>query len=161
ARLQLPGVEQIVRLRPRDKEDELEAVEAIIPPYSRMIGHTPESLSLRQRYQVNLLALNRGGRSVDGRLRQIHFRLGDIVILQGRHSQLHDTLAELGCLSLTERHLAIGRPRARVWPLLILVAVMVVSALRLLPVEMAFFIAAGAVVLCGQITQREAYDAID
>jgi len=91
----------------------------------------------------------------------MRFQFGDIVVLQGQRSQLQDALTELGCLPLAERHLAVGRPRARIWPLLILAAAVLISVMRVLPVEEAFFIAAGAAVLCGQITPREAYDAID
>jgi di/tricarboxylate transporter len=160
-RLELLGAERIAQSRPRSKEDDVEAVEAVISAHSPIIGQTLESLHLRRNYEVNLLAISRVGQFVSDRLREVRFQFGDVVVLQGRHSQLQDALTEFGCLPLAERHLAVAQPRARTWPLLILAAAVVVSATRLLPLEVAFFMAAGAVVLCGQITPREAYSAID
>ena len=46
-------------LKPRDKDDVLETVEAVIAPDSLLIGNTPQDLRLRQNYEVNLLALSR------------------------------------------------------------------------------------------------------
>ncbi len=161
ARLELLGAAEIAASRPRGRNDELEAVEAIVSADSPLIDQTLEGLRLRQRYEVNVLAVSRGGRPVAGRLRSNRFRLGDVIVLQGRSQQLADALAQLGCLPLAERNLAIGRPRFRLLPLVILAAAMTLTVAGVLPVEAAFFIAAVATVLSGQITPREAYAAIE
>ena len=59
AKLKLLGAEEIAALKPRDKDDVLETVEAVIAPDSLLIGNTPQDLHLRQNYEVNLLALSR------------------------------------------------------------------------------------------------------
>jgi di/tricarboxylate transporter len=110
---------------------------------------------------VNVLAISRSGRRVQTRLRQTRFRLGDIIVLQGRRSLLTETLTRLGCLPLAERHLTIGRPRARYWPVIILFAAMALVSIGVLRVEVAFFVAATAIVLFGMLTPREAYEAIE
>ena len=84
-----------------------------------------------------------------------------MIVLQGRSQQLADALSQLGCLPLAERNLAIGRRRFRLLPLFILAAAMALTVAGVLPVEAAFFIAAVATVLSGQITPREAYAAIE
>ncbi len=161
AGLALLGSAEMVAIKGRDKDDEMEAVEAVVLADSPLIERTPEMLRMRQRYEVNLLAASRGGRRMAARLRQTKFRLGDIVVLQGRRAQLAETLARIGCLPLAERNLTIARPRGRVLPVLILACAMVLVALRVLDVEVAFFAAATLVVLSGSLTPREAYDAID
>ena len=113
ARLELLGAAEAAERKPRDRNDELEAVEAVVSADSPLVGRTPEELRLRQRYEVNLLALSRGGARLTTRLRQNRFRAGDVVVLQGRRNRLAETLARLGCLPLAERNLAIGRPRPR------------------------------------------------
>ena len=92
--------------------------EAVIAPDSLLIGRTPQDLHLRQNYEVNLLALSRAGQQTTTRLRHSRFEPGDIVVLQGRQSQLARALTELRLLPLAERNLAIGRPRWRYLPLL-------------------------------------------
>jgi di/tricarboxylate transporter len=133
----------------------------VIAPDSRLIGRTPRDLHLRQSYEVNLLALSRAGQQTTTRLHHSRFEAGDIVVLQGRQSQLARAETELRLLPLAERSLAIGRPRLRYLPLLVLSAAMIAIATGAVQVEVGFFVAATLIVLLRQITPREAYDAVD
>jgi di/tricarboxylate transporter len=160
-RLELLGAADVARQAPRDRNDELEAVEAVVMPGSPLAGQSPEQLRLRQRYEVNLLALSRAGGRVTARLRQTRFRPRDIVVLQGRRSRIAETLAALGVRPLAERTLAIARPRPRLAPLLVLAVVLGLIAAQLVTAELGFFIAAVAVVLLGVISPKEAYDAVE
>ena len=83
------------------------------------------------------------------------------MVLQGRQSQLARAETELRLLPLAERSLAIGRPRWRYLPLLVLLAAMIAIATGVVQVEVGFFVAATLIVLLRQITPREAYDAVD
>jgi len=161
ARLKLLGAEEIAALKPRDKDDVLETVEAVIAPDSRLIGNTPRDLHLRQNYEVNLLALSRSEERIATRLGSSRFAPSDVVVLQGRQTQLNRALTELGLLPLAERNLAIGRPRWRWLPLLILLAAMIAIALGAMPPEVGFFVAATVIVLLRLVTPREAYDAVE
>jgi di/tricarboxylate transporter len=143
------------------KDDKLEVGEAVVMAASPLIGRTPADLHLRQRYEVNLLAIGRGGQHLTSQLRNTRFRMGDTVVLQGRQAALSETLARLGCLPLAERYLAIGRSRPRFLAVGILAVVMALVAFGLVPAEVAFFGAAVLVVLCGVLTPKEAYDAVD
>ena len=82
-------------------------------------------------------------------------------MLQGRQSQLSRAQTELRLLPLAERNLAIGRPRWRYLPLLILLAAMIAIGNGAVQVEVGFFVAATLIVLLRQITPREAYDAVE
>jgi di/tricarboxylate transporter len=161
AHLQLLGAEELDKLHRHSKEDDLEAVEAVVAPDSLLIGRTTQGLQLRRTYQVNLLALSRSGRRSAEPLRQQRFAAGDIVVLQGHTSQLAEAMARLGLLPLAERNLTVGRPRWRYLPLAILAAALVLVAFKLLNVEVGFFLAATLIVLLRTIPVREAYDAID
>ena len=145
----------------QDKEEELETVEAVVMADSPMVGQTSFDLHLRRRFQTNLLSISRGVQRLTTRLARTRFQVGDVVLLQGRAKTLPEAMAQLGCLPLAERYLTMGRKRPRLLPLVILVAAMVLVALKLLPVEVAFFIAAVLVVLLRLLTPKEAYDAID
>ena len=161
ARLKLRGAEEIAALKPEDKDDVLETAEAVVAPDSLLIGNTPQDLHLRQNYEVNLLALSRADERATTRLLASRFAANDILVLQGRQRQLARALTELGLLPLAERNLAIGRPRWRWLPLLILLAAMLAIAVGVVEVEVGFFVAATLIVLLRLTTPREAYDAVE
>jgi len=161
AGLELLGAKDVAKLRPHSKEDDLEAVEAVILPDSLLVGRTAAGLHLRQNFEVNLLAISRGDSRDTTRLRHKNFESGDIIVLQGRTSQLADAMPRLGCVPLAERNLAIGRPRWRYLPLLVLGVAMAAVGMQLVQVEVGFFVAATLILLLRLITVREAYDAID
>ncbi|AMS43460.1 MULTISPECIES: SLC13 family permease [Aminobacter] len=137
------------------------AVEAIIGEHSTLIGGSAQRLALYDRFNVNLLAVSRKGERIQERLGAVILRLGDVVVLQGNPQTMPDILRELGCLPLAERPILLGSVRRGVVPLAILVAAMGATALGLLPVPLAFFTAAVAMVLFRVIPLREVYGAID
>jgi di/tricarboxylate transporter len=136
-------------------------VEAVIMAESPMIGTTGAELRLRSRYGVSLVAISRAGRRTTTRLAQTRFTSGDVVALQGAADGISETLASLGCLPLAERKLQLGRPRRLVVTTLILIGCVAASATEIMPPELAFTAGAVLTVLCGILTLREAYDAID
>jgi di/tricarboxylate transporter len=115
---------------------------------------------LRSRFEVNLLAAGGAGATPD-RLWQRTFAAGDVVVLHGRTNRLNEALQRLHLLPLAERNLAIGQRRSRYLPLLILGVALLAIGLRLVEVEVGFFVAATAVLLLRLISVREAYEAID
>jgi len=159
AGLELPGAAALPKTG--DKDDELEAAEAVITEGSLLIGQTLDTLALRQRFEVNLLALGRRGHRIRDQLRKTRFQIGDTVVIQGRQGALVDVLSQLGCLPLAERNLALGQQRPRLLPVGILAVAVAVIATHLVPAEVAFFIAAVLVVLFRVLSPKQAYDAID
>ena len=143
--LELVGAADAPLLLARDEE--LETVEAVVMAESPMLEQTSFDLHLRRRFEVNLLAFSRGAQRITTRLGRTRFQVGDVLVLQGHAKILPDTVAQLGCLPLAERYLTMGRNRPRLLPLVILCAGMALVTLKLLPVEVAFFIAAVLVVL--------------
>jgi di/tricarboxylate transporter len=161
AKLKMLGADEIAELKPRNKDDVLETTEAVVAPDSLLIHRTPQDLHLRQNYEINVLALSRSGQQTTTRLRQSRFESGDIVVLQGRQTQLARALTDLRLLPLAERNLSIGTPRWRYLPILILSVAMAAIAFGAVQVEVGFFIAATLIVLLRLITPREAYDAVE
>lgn len=147
----------------RDKGDsgEVIAIEAVIGESSPLIGWTAQRLALYDRFNVNLLAVSRRGERLDRRLGEIELRLGDVILLQGSATALPALLRELGCLPLAERSILLGHARRGLVPVVILALAMGATALGVLPVPVAFFAAAVAMVLFKVIPVREVYQAID
>jgi len=143
------------------KRENVGVVEAVVRSDSPLVGRSAAQLSLSQRFQIRVLAVSRSGERVAHRLRSLKFRPGDVVVLKGDLEQLPDTLAELRCLPLAGRDLRLGRGGQSYVPVAVLAAAMVLVAVDVVPVAIAFFGAAVVLLLCRALTLREAYEVID
>ena len=136
-------------------------VETVITPNSRMEGRTARSLRLHTRYGMNLLAVSRQGEPINERLGQLRFQVGDVLLLQGEHDAMPEAFSALGCLPLAERGLNLGKRSGMVTTPLIFAAAILTVVTGLLPPHIAFVTAALAIVLTGELSLRELYEAID
>jgi di/tricarboxylate transporter len=141
--------------------DDIRLMEAVITPDSPLPGKTAANLYLRRNFGVNLLAIARRGRRLERRLGQTQFIIGDILLLQGGDESLQTTLKTFKCLPLAERGLRIGQPRQVFLALGIFGAAMVLSALNLVPVQIAFITAAMIMVAVGLVPLGDIYESID
>lgn len=135
--------------------------EAIVMDNSKLIGKTAAGINMRSRYGVNLLAIARRNRKITKRLDQTTFKTGDVLLLQGRSHKLTDTINNIGCLPLAERGLRIGYEKRIIITLAIFGSAIFAVANSLLPVQIAFALAALLLVLTKVISFREVYDEID
>lgn len=141
--------------------DTVGVVEGVIGGDSPLVGANMIELDVRKRYDVNVLAISRSGERITQRLRSVRFQAGDVVVVQGRFDVLPDTLKDLGILPLAARDVGLGTGRRRWIPVLILAAAVIAVAFKVLPVAVAFFAAAVALLLTKSLTLREAYENIE
>ncbi|OLS03623.1 SLC13 family permease [Tissierella creatinophila] len=143
---------------------EMALVEVVLREDSFLIGRTALQLKLRNRFNVNLIAISRKGVSSIERLKSFRFKSGDILLMQVPVSILQDTYSKLGCLPLAERKIEIEGNKDKkkeVLPLLIFIISIAITTVGLLPVQIAFSLAAISLVLLKVITPREFYEAIE
>lgn len=167
-RLRLEGEERRERQEREDREDkdtsgdgEVGVIEAVINQGSQLEGQTAGRLGLQARFGVNLIAISRRGERLSRRLANTVLQAGDVVVLQGALDVLPEKLRELGCLPLAERELRLGSTRTTWLPIAILAVAMFATAMGWVPVAVAFFAAAGLVMVTGAISPREAYDHVE
>jgi di/tricarboxylate transporter len=141
--------------------EDIRVVEAVIEHGSPLVGESAKRLNLHGEHDVNLLAVSRSGYRLSQTLRSVRFRVGDIVMIQGGERTLPGALKTLGLLPLAEREVRLGDFRHVAAPVVILAAAMVSVAFHLVPVAIAFFAAAVAMVALGGLRMREAYAALD
>src|SRR3546814_11536341 len=80
-------------------------------PYTTLFrSRTAATLELRRHWEINLLALSRQGRPIDGRLRDVRLEAGDVLLLEGDEKDLNEAMGSLGFLPLANRKL-IFEPR--------------------------------------------------
>jgi di/tricarboxylate transporter len=143
------------------RSDDAAIVEAVVTHGSRVEGRSVEQMRFGPRYGVTLLGVSRHGRSYRGRLKSVKLRVGDVLLFQGQSHDLHDVLSRIGCLPLAERALTMGRRSKAYWALGLFAGAVAVAATGLLPITIAFAIAALGVVLAGVLSPRELYQGIE
>ncbi|WP_040070686.1 SLC13 family permease [Coxiella burnetii] len=143
------------------KSKEVGIVEAVVPPGSRVENRSAESIRLRARYRLNLLAIARQGNPFRERLREINFRAGDVVLLQGPVDVLEENVASLGFLPLLERGLDVGMKRMAFLPIIIFIFAIFLAGVQWVPVEVAFGGAVILLLLFRLLPTRLIYESID
>ncbi len=153
-----------------DKEDaekeksgtaDLNLGEAVVMAHSRIIGRTAAQLRLLERHGLNLIAVARQGRRLKGRVRDVRFENGDVLLLEGGDDNLLEQLPELGCLPLADRELKLGKPRKLLLSLLLFGGAVATILTGWLSAPVALVAAATLMILTGVIDLRSAYAGID
>jgi di/tricarboxylate transporter len=136
-------------------------VEALLMPGSTLIGRSVQELDVRRRFGVTVIAIYRRGHTLATRLGGLPLRVGDVLLLQGdaeSFAALADN-ADLWILQEVEH-----RPSRRRKGLLVVgifLLAVVVSSFELVPLPIAFLLAALGVVGTRLLTMEEAYALID
>jgi len=143
------------------RSDEIGLIEVVIPPSSFIEGRSAQTLRLRQRYSVALIAMARQGQPVNERLGNVIFKAGDVLLLQGESELLTEITATLGCLPLAERGLSFGRPKKAWLPITLFASAILATAFNFVPIHISFSIVVVVLILLRTITPREAYDSVD
>jgi di/tricarboxylate transporter len=73
---------------PEVQAEDLQLVEAILLPRSPLIGRTLKGARSRERYGLQVLAINRHGETIRRKISQIRLKVGDILLIQGSHSTI-------------------------------------------------------------------------
>ncbi|MDF1555213.1 MAG: SLC13 family permease [Deferrisomatales bacterium] len=141
--------------------EEVSVVEAVVGRQSPLFRRTARHLDLRRRYGINMLGVARAGRRLEGRLGDIPFQSGDVLLLQGAAGHMAETLRALGCLPLAGPDRRFSPPGRALPAIAIFGAAVVATATGFLPVPVAFVGAAAAMVVAGILTLQEAYESID
>lgn len=158
---------KLVANKQRENEDkaigseEISIVEAVVMADAAVSNQTATSLSMRNRFGVNLLAVSRQDKKIKKRLDQVKFKVGDVLLLQGNAEKIHESLQSMGCLPLADRGFSIGKPKRIVVALSIFAASIILIITDLLPVQISFTLAALVMVVTKTLNLKELYQKID
>lgn len=150
------------------KSNEFTLVEVVLREDSLLIGRTAVGVKLRNRYNVNLVAVSRRGELSVERLKTFRFKAGDILLLQAPASILQDIYHKLSCLPLAERsvNLSVGTNKKskkfnQYMPLGMFIVAIILTTAGVFPVQVSFAAVALLLVVFKLITPREFYEAIE
>ncbi len=144
----------------RLSSSDVELVEAVVPSDSPLVGNTLRRDNFKERTGLNVLALSKHGEVQLGKISRTKLSVGDTLLIQGHSRDVDRARDERDLLVLGEvQRRRVGRG-ARV-TIALLAAVLVVSALKIMPLSLAALGGALLLLLTGSIPFREAYKGID
>lgn len=141
--------------------EKITLMEGVVMADSPILGKTASGLRMRSRFGINLLAVARKDRKITRRIDHVIFQTGDVLLLQGRDHVITETLASIGCLPLAQRNLNLNYKTQIPLAVGIFVVSIGLVISNLLPVQIAFSMAAAAMVLTGVLPVKEFYASID
>ncbi len=68
--------------------DDIRLVEGLVMSRSHWIGRSLTDLKLRERYGLQVLAINRHGETIRSKISQVVFQIGDVLLIQGNISSI-------------------------------------------------------------------------
>lgn len=142
-----------------DWRDGAGVVEAVLTPGSDWLGRSFDETGVGRRYGVGLLALGRSTQAI-ARLRRTKLRAGDVLVLQGPREALPAAAAALGCLTLAERRLRLGRKRQGALPMAAMAGAAALAAYGVLPLSLALLAGVLALLVLRALAPEDAYAAI-
>lgn len=146
------------------KAENVGLVEVVLRDDSLLIGRTALETRLRNRFNVNLIAVSRKGEPSFERLKSFRFKTGDILLMQVPKSIQQEIYTKLRCLPLAERELGISGNKSKEKQYIALglfIVSIIGTSLGLVPVQLAFSFAAVLLVVFKILTPREFYEAIE
>ncbi|OLV15750.1 SLC13 family permease [Deinococcus marmoris] len=144
--------------------DDVTLAEVVVTALSPIVGQSAVSLRLRQRFNINLIAVSRQGQRLRERLVNAKFKAGDVLLVHGPRTSIDEALSTLGCLPLRERALDMvpaGQTRKMLLTGGIFLVAILAATLNLLPVAVSFTAAATLMLLLRLINLRDVYESIE
>lgn len=141
--------------------DEVTIIEAIVSPWSDLIGKTAKELHLRWRYGIFLLAIGRHRERLIEGIRNVKLKAGDFLLLQAPPESMSETMSLIGCVPIAQKELKQVNSKRILLSIVIFGSAIALTIFNFLPVQTAFTAAALAMVLTKLLSLREAYESIE
>jgi di/tricarboxylate transporter len=151
ANLEFPSEETEIDL------EEVGLTEVMVLPNSPMVGRTLRGLDFRERYRLQVLAINRQGETLTRQMARVRFQVGDVLVVQGREGRI-DALEKQNVfrrLSLPE--VTLKRRRRAPIALGIFGGAVAATTFNVLSLPVAMLLGAALVFATRCITPEEAY----
>lgn len=146
---------------PETQTGDIRFVEVILLPGSPLLGQTLKRAHFRERYGLQVLAINRHGQTISKKISQVRLQTGDLLLVQGRPSNITAVEEEnifrvLGAVE--EERSKLGRAPLAIG---IFVAVLVLASFKILPIAVAVLLGGFLVLVTRCLTPEEAYREVE
>jgi di/tricarboxylate transporter len=160
----VPGIDAQEDATVSDADLEAEGLglaEVVLLPGSPFLGRTAKGLKMRERYRIQVLAINRRTGVIRSRLADTRLGLGDVLLVQGKHNQIAALEAENAFDVLGIMETRRFRPRQALLVTAIFIGAFIAGSMQLLPLPAAMLSGALLVFVTRCISPEEAYRQVD
>ena len=134
--------------------------EAIVTASSPLLGRTRTHLRRHSGNTMTLMAVARQNKPIRKQLKEVVFRVGDVLLLHGKTPEMDNTIADLNLLPLAERELKVGT-FSRIGLSVTIFAGAIGLSMTGFPMTIAFLGAVLAYILCGILPLRDIYREVE
>jgi di/tricarboxylate transporter len=151
-----------VKLSDPDLETEdTRLAEGMVMPRSPLIGRTLKGIGFRERYHLQVLAVNRSGETLYRKISQVPLRLGDVLLLQGHQDHFRPLEREnivrlLGMFQERRIH-----PQRSKIAISVFIGALVLTTMKVLTFPVAVMLASVIVFVTRCITPGDAYREVE
>lgn len=160
---QAEGMEIVPDLRLGDQDlagGTVKIAEAIVMPQSLLIGRTLRELDFRRRYGLTVIAVHRRGHAFPTKIGRLALQVGDVLLLQGDAERFAGLASSIDVWVLEQSEHRPVRRRRRLLALGLFAAAVGAAGTGVVPLAVAFLLAALAAILLKLISAEEAYQHI-
>jgi len=143
------------------KDGDTTFIEVVVSPESPLVGRGRSYLRRRSSNNLTLMAVARQDKPIHKRLGKVQFRVGDVLLLQGREEEFKNNILSLDLLPLAEREIEVGVFSKVSYALLIFAVAILLSMLSIVPTTVSFTGAILAYIFSGILPIRDLYKNID
>lgn len=140
---------------------DLDLVEAVVRPGTRIEGRTSNSLSLVDNYGIWLIGIQREGRKIQTRVRRTQVAVGDVLLLLGPKTRTNAFIEEMGMVPLAERGLEIKNTGKALLAAGLFAAAIAASSFGILYLPIALALVCVLYVLLDIVPLKQLYDTIE
>jgi di/tricarboxylate transporter len=158
------GIDLKPRRKIKDAElqsDEIGLFEVVLLPNSRIIGRTLEELNFRDRYNLQVLGINRSGEQIHEMLSQVRLSSGDELLVQGDRSKLMILDRENTLRLIRPVRWRALRGKQAILAGALFVIPLVLAGLNIVPIAVSVLTAAFLAFVTRIITPEEAYRSVE
>jgi di/tricarboxylate transporter len=141
--------------------DSLMMTEAVVAPGSRLIGRTIQQIGFRHATGCIVLGIQRRSRMIRSRMGEIRLEAGDTLLLFGSSTAMRQLRSDRDLLLMEWATTALADPRRANMARIIFAGVVLTAATSLLPIVVASFLGAVAMIAGGCLNTRQAARAFD
>lgn len=146
---------------PELESDTVGFMEAILSPHTTLTGKSLRQLRFREKYNLTVLAIWRGGEAIRTGLRDVKLQFGDALLLHGERKKYSLLGQDPDFVVLTKIAQDVPR-KEKIWVSIAIFACVLLSVLLgLLPIHIAAVIGSALVVMTRCLTMEEAYRFIE
>ncbi|MHA6249903.1 SLC13 family permease [Pontibacter sp. CAU 1760] len=141
--------------------EKIQLAELLVVRQSDLIGKTVKEANFLQRYGLVVIAASRHGETLRSKIGSIKMQLGDLLLVQGSSERLKQLRNSNNVALLGEFEPVLFKKRKGIIAISCFIIAILLGTLKVLPLSIAFLLAAICTILFRCISSNKAYAAID